>query len=306
MSNSLRILVLSSLALLRAAPLRAQNTTPSQATAHVTTVAPVAPATLPNPFMLSPEERRRLQKLTDEDHDDMMGQLGIKALRPGPNGSTAPGTPNPANYDPAKANPFPDWPDALTLKNGEKVTTAAMWWQQRRPEIVEDFEREVIGRVPANVPKVTWEVTETVNTTVGGLPVVARRVIGHVDNSAVHCNHRGHQDGGGHARERQGPVPVLMMFGWGNMPGEPVPRFPATAGALRAAVHRSADRRRLGLRFDSTRPASRRTTAPVSPQGIIGLTNKGQRRKPDDWGALRAWAWGAARALDYLETAAGG
>jgi hypothetical protein len=37
-------------------------------------------------------------------------------------------------------------------------------------------------------------------------------------------------------------------------------------------------------------------------RGIIGLVNKGQPRKPDDWGALRAWSWGAARALDYLET----
>ena len=36
--------------------------------------------------------------------------------------------------------------------------------------------------------------------------------------------------------------------------------------------------------------------------GIIGLFNKGQPRKPDDWGALRAWAWGASRALDYFET----
>ncbi|MBR4001769.1 MAG: acetylxylan esterase, partial [Bacteroidales bacterium] len=37
-------------------------------------------------------------------------------------------------------------------------------------------------------------------------------------------------------------------------------------------------------------------------RGIIGLVNKGQPRKPDDWGSLRAWAWGAARGLDYLET----
>jgi hypothetical protein len=37
-------------------------------------------------------------------------------------------------------------------------------------------------------------------------------------------------------------------------------------------------------------------------KGIIGLVNKGQPRKPEDWGALRAWAWGASRLMDYLET----
>ena len=53
-----------------------------------------------------------------------MEQLGIKKLRPGPSGRK--GATNEANYDVAKANPFPDLPDALTLKNGQKVTTSEM------------------------------------------------------------------------------------------------------------------------------------------------------------------------------------
>ncbi len=67
--------------------------------------------------------------------------------------------PNAANYDESKVNPYPNLPDPLVLKNGEKVTTAEQWWNKRRPEIVEDFDREVYGRVPKDVPKVTWEVT---------------------------------------------------------------------------------------------------------------------------------------------------
>src|SRR5215469_5700204 len=94
-----------------------------------------------------------------EDHQNMMGQLGIHKLRPGPSGNES--APNHANYDEATANPFPDLPDALTLKNGKKVTSAEMWWKQRRPEIVEDFDREVLGRVPKETPKVKWEVTST-------------------------------------------------------------------------------------------------------------------------------------------------
>ena len=55
------------------------------------------------------------------------------------------------NYDESKANPFPNLPDILTLKNGEKVTTPEMWWKERRPEIVEDFEREVLAYREQNV-----------------------------------------------------------------------------------------------------------------------------------------------------------
>src|SRR5687767_2059187 len=67
---------------------------------------------------------------TAADHRDMMQQLGIKALRPGPSGNEA--APNHANYDEALANPYPNLPDVLTLKNGRKVTNAAMWTTRRK------------------------------------------------------------------------------------------------------------------------------------------------------------------------------
>ena len=102
----------------------------------------------------------------------MMEQLGITALRPGPSGNEQ--DPNHANYDAAKANPFPKLPDVLTLANGRKVATAQQW-TRRRAEIIEDFDREVFGRVPKVVPKVEWKVTATDTGTIRGRPVVARQ-----------------------------------------------------------------------------------------------------------------------------------
>src|SRR5215468_9771755 len=116
-----------------------------------------------------------------EDHQNMMAQLGIHKLRPGPSGNES--DPNHANYDEATANPYPDLPDVLTLKNGKKVTSAKIW-DQRRAEILEDFDREVLGRVPKNAPAIKWAVTHTVDTTVGPYPVKATKIIGHADNSA--------------------------------------------------------------------------------------------------------------------------
>src|SRR5215212_1063483 len=66
----------------------------------------------------------------EDDHRNMMEQLGIRALRPGPSGNDA--APNHANYDEALANPFPILPDVLTLKDGRRVTNADLWWAQRR------------------------------------------------------------------------------------------------------------------------------------------------------------------------------
>jgi len=112
---------------------------------------------------LSPADSLRrdsTNRVTQADYNQMLGQLNIKSVRPGANGND-PKAPNAANYDETKANPYPNLPDPLILKNGKKVTTAKMWWDQRRPEITEDFDREIYGRVPKITPKVKWEVTIT-------------------------------------------------------------------------------------------------------------------------------------------------
>jgi hypothetical protein len=124
----------------------------------------------------------KIRKESAEDHQQMLRLLNIDSLRPGVNGSD-PNAPNAANYDESKANPYPDLPDPLLLKNGSKVTTAKMWWEKRRPEIVEDFDREIYGRLPQNLPKVNWEVVSTVNEMNADIPVVTKKLIGHVDNS---------------------------------------------------------------------------------------------------------------------------
>jgi lysophospholipase L1-like esterase len=276
----------------------------AQAPLPPTPAAPVAPAratAAQNPFQLSPEERARLDALSREDHEDMLRQLGITKLRPGYNGWAAAGQPNAANYDPAKANPYPDWPDPLVLKDGRRVATAEMWWKERRPEIVEGFEREVYGRVPADVPQVSWEVTEAVDTTVGGQPVVARRVIGHVDNAAHPAISVDIRMAVVLPTNARGPVPVLVMFGWGNMPGEPLPRFgPSQEPAAPPSTEQLIA---AGWGYVSLATSSIQADHGAGlTAGIIGLTNKGRRRTPEQWGTLRAWAWGAARALDYLET----
>ena len=119
-----------------------------------------------------------------QDRQKMMDLLKITSLRPGRKGSNPQAT-NYANYDESKANPFPNLPDPLVLKNGQKVTTPATWWNERRPEIVEDFDREIYGRVPRNTP-VKWEVVGTTRTNNGDVPVITKQLAGHVDNSAYH------------------------------------------------------------------------------------------------------------------------
>jgi hypothetical protein len=251
-------------------------------------------ANLPSPAQLA----------TEQDHQHLMDLLHITSLRPGANGSN-PQAPNAANYDESKANPYPNLPDPLVLKNGKKVKTAKIWWRERRPEIVEDFDREIYGRVPQVTPQVTWEVTGTKQDVNAGVPVITKQLVGHVDNSLYPQISVEIQLALTTPANAVGPVPVIMEFGFiGGFP--PRPARPGTVNPPPPPPSGPTWQQQVlakGWGYAIIVPNSIQADNGAGlTQGIIGLANKGQPRKVDDWGALRAWSWGASRALDYFET----
>ncbi|HEU4780111.1 MAG TPA: hypothetical protein VFS58_09535 [Steroidobacteraceae bacterium] len=248
----------------------------------VLAMAATALATTPLPLELTAEQ----------DHQMMMERLGITSIRQGANGRD-PKAPNAANYDESKGNPYPDLPDALKLDNGNPVRTAKQWWSTRRPQILEHFDREVYGRQPLHLPDVSWTIAETKNETIGETAVVTRKLLGHVDNSGypqINVDIELYLTTPVGARG----VPVVVEFfppEWAaRIPPQPSPTWQEQVIAR-------------GWAYAILSPTSIQADSGAGlTRGIIGLMNKGQTRKPDDWGALRAWAWGASRALDYLAT----
>jgi hypothetical protein len=225
-----------------------------------------------------------------DDHQNMMDQLGIKKLRHGadPNNQTT--------FDEAIANPYTNsMPDVLKMKNGTKVTRADQW-PARRAEIQEDFEREVYGRVPATVPKVTWEVTATTHGTNGGVPIVTRTLVGHVDNSAYTNLTVDIQASFTVPEHPNGKMPIMVEFGgFGGGFGR------AGRGGPRPEPSWHEQSITNGWAYGSINPGSIQGDNNRLTSGIIGLANKGQPRKPEDWGSLRAWQWGVSRLIDYFE-----
>lgn len=231
----------------------------------------------------------------------MMALLGITSLRPGADGRNSE-APNAANYDEAKANPYPTLPNPLMSRSGKKVVTARAWWKDRRPEIVEDFDREIYGRVPAKTPRVKWEISSTVNDKNGDVSVITKKLVGHVDNSSYPQINVDIQLTLTTPASARGPVPVIMEFGFVFPPGFRPPTPPAGAPVPAGPTWQQQVLSR-GWGYASLLPVSIQADNGAGlNSGIIGLCNKGQSRKVDDWGSLRAWAWGASRALDYFET----
>jgi hypothetical protein len=243
------------------------------------------------------------------DHQAMLAELHITSpLRPGPAGRLNPdgsAPPNFANYDESKATAKSRVPSLLVMNDGRTITTPAMW-AQRRKELFEIFDREIYGRVPdvAKTIKVTWEVASTTQDASGAIPTITRALVGHVDPTYYPAITVDIMASVTTPANAAGKVPVIIQWG-GGAPGGGRGRVGA-AGAVapRAPAPWQQEALSRGWGYGNLSATSIQPDAGGDNliKGIIGLINKGERRKPEDWGALRAWSWGASRLMDYLAT----
>jgi hypothetical protein len=266
--------------------------------AGLPTLRAQTPQAPPNPVQVANEQERQR----------MLELLGVKTLPRGAAGNS------PETYDESVANPYPRLPDPLTMKDGRKVTSAAMW-PARRAEILEDFEREVYGRRPKSIPPVTWKVVSESDGREGRVVTTTKWLVGHVDNSAAPSINVDIIVSLTTPKNANMPVPVILQFGGFGMtlpegitpPPNPcvppgttppsVPRPPAPGPTWQEQVIA----KRWGYAVLHTTSVQADCGAGLT-QGVIGLVNEGQPRSLEDWGALSAWGWGASKVLDYLQT----
>ena len=240
------------------------------------------------PAQTSKEKLDSIRKLSQQDHQLMLERLGIEDLRPGPSGN--PEDKNAANSDESLVHDF-DLPDPLIFDNGDKVINEEDW-EKRRLEILEYFNREVYGRLPENIPDVSWNIISEKDTVLGKYPVVIRSLEGIVDNSFYPEIEVKIDLTVTLPKNVKNKVPMILKFDW-IWPGmentnkvEPWQELLLEENWGYASL--------IPTSYQADHGAGLRS-------GIIGLVNRGEPRKIDDWGALRAWAWGASRVLDYFE-----
>jgi len=232
---------------------------------------------------------------TKWDHENMLAQLGITSLRSGASGTAT--APNAANYDESKAVIFPNLPALLITKGGQQVTSKKMWERDRRPELFQEFDREIYGRVPSNTPKVQWVVVSTKDDKVGNTDVTVQKLQGIVDNSIFPSIEVKMDLTLTLPKQSLKPVPVIVELSF-VFPAGMRPPLVSNAPVEPTWQEQVVSR---GWGFATIIPTSIQADNGAGlTKGIIGLMNKGQNRKPDDWGTLRAWAWGTSRMLDFF------
>lgn len=244
------------------------------------------------------------------------------------------------NYDESKVGAY-TLPDPLLLADGRRVTDAATWTRQRRPELLELFRTHVYGRSPGRPAGMKFEVVRVDRNAVQGL-ATRKEVVVYFTGAKDGPKMTMHLYVPNAAKR---PVPAFLGLNFmGNHTVEPDPTLPIATSWMREAKdgtvvdHRATEKGR-GLQAsrwqiekvirrgyatatiyygdiepdhaegwrDGVRAVFRvdgRLNPGRPPAAVASPASTGAPADaaPDDWGAIGAWAWGLSRALDYLET----
>ncbi|MFN4180699.1 MAG: acetylxylan esterase, partial [Armatimonadota bacterium] len=217
-------------------------------------------------------------------------------------------------YDEAKVPPY-TLPDPLVCLDGTKVTTPELWRTKRRPEILELFRTHMYGKAPIGKPvEMTFEVFDLDKNALNGKAT----------RKQVRILFTGKPDGPNMdlliylPNDVKRPVPVFLLLNFfGNHAIHPDPAIrikpvwfkgkQVTPSEDSRGRDRSIPVEKILTRGYGIATAYYGDIAPDFPgsfqHGVFAVFDKlfGEKRPPDAWGAISAWAWGLSRALDYFE-----
>lgn len=183
-----------------------------------------------------------------------------------------------SNYDESRVKPY-TLPDPLVFADGTPVRTAREWTTRRRGEILQMYQSEIYGRIPAVTPRVTWVVKEDH----GPRKLIVGTIGTAEDAPRINVTLDLPQ-------QRTGRVPVILLLSFGGG-GAPIPDPPVAADILA----RGWGYAKVG--YNEIQPDRNNSF----DKGVIGVTSTAPRG-PDAWGTISAWAWGVSRIIDYLQS----
>jgi hypothetical protein len=205
-------------------------------------------------------------------------------------------------------------PDVLRMQNGAEVKTAEQWVRKQRPYIYHLFEENVYGRFPPAVP-VHYRIRELDRNALGGRAIRKQvRLFLNPADTTVYADILLYLP-----KNKKGPAPVFLGLNFsGNATTINDPSvflsgrfmFPGYR-ARNTNASRGTKSSRWPVKeilssgigivtacysdFEEDRPEGWKTGIRTTLAGLL-------KAKPEEWGAVGAWAWGLSRIMDYLET----
>lgn len=214
----------------------------------------------------------------------------------------------------ASLSPQNSWPDLLLTTGGKRITTRDQWFNERRPELLAQFQHYMYGTLPPRPEKVSGKVEREDRNAFDGKATLKEVtvVFGPPELPPIHLmliipNHR------------QAPAPVVLgmnYFGNQTLVHDPAIRLPANWMPERGegvVNNRSMDASRgtwvdiwrIGYLLERGYALATFYNGDIDPDrpDERGIQTYFQKLNPQlDCGTIGAWAWGLQRAVDYLFT----